>query len=202
MLILIIVLLVSCNNLSVPVARLSTYPAKGDSTILFELNASQSTDDKCYEIALSYRWDFDGDQVWDTDYSDESVFIRHFENPGTYVIFVQVRNPSGEASIATDTIVVFGKNKDVATLTDTRDGQVYATVKLEGRWWMAESLRYGQPVNPWNPGMTNNQQVERIIVTDPGNAQRTYSVYSWLEAVDYDLSSTKGICPEGWHLPT
>jgi hypothetical protein len=32
---------------------------------LFELNASESSDDASLKPTLEYRWDFDGDGVWD-----------------------------------------------------------------------------------------------------------------------------------------
>jgi len=65
---------------------------------------------------------------------------------------------------------------------------------------MAESLRYGIVVDPWTQGMSNNNIAERFLLQDcyrPGS----YSVYSWFEALNYDLNSNHGICPDGWHIP-
>ncbi|MDD4644642.1 MAG: FISUMP domain-containing protein [Bacteroidales bacterium] len=196
-----LLILISCDDQSIPVARLTTYPAIGDSTILFELNASKSSVDKGYDVALKYRWDYEGDQIWDTDFSSEPIVVRYFPQPGTYAVSVEVLNRDGNTSVALDTIVVYGRNKDVSTLTDTRDGQIYRTVKLNGRWWMAESLNYGVVTDMWTHPMSNNNIAERYWVTDPYR-NRSFSVYTWFEAMNYDINGIKGICPDGWHIPT
>ena len=188
------------DRVPAPVASLIVYPSTGDTTILFECNAAATTDETYYHIALRYRWDFNGDLRWDTGYSDQPVVVKYFTNPGTWPVAVEVMNPDGMASIAYDTIRVFGRNRLRSMLTDPRDGQVYRTVQLNGRWWMAESLRYGTVVDAWMPGMTNNGIAERVVVSNcwyPG----TWSVYSWFEAMNYLANSDQGICPDGWHLP-
>jgi uncharacterized protein (TIGR02145 family) len=200
-LIFAIILMISCEQQSIPVAKLTTYPAIGDSTIFFELNAGQSADSKCYANALTYRWDFDDDQSWDTHFSHEAVVVRLFSKPGTYVISVEVMNMDGNSSIARDTIEVYGRNQDVSTLTDTRDGQVYRIVKLNDRWWMAECLQYGVVGDVWNQPLSDNHVVERYVVTDPYRNQ-SFSLYTWFEGMNYDLKTPKGICPDGWHIPT
>jgi uncharacterized protein (TIGR02145 family) len=183
-----------------PVAKLAVYPPVGDTSILFECNAATSTDETFYHIALKYRWDFNGDLIWDTGFSDEPILVKYFSDPGTYPVAVEVINSDGMASIAYDTLSVYGRNRLRSMLTDPRDGQTYRTVSINGRWWMAESLRYGAIVDPWNPGMTNNGIPERVMISDcwfHGN----WSVYSWFEAMDYSLSDRQGICPDGWHVP-
>ena len=195
-------LLVSCGDNGIPPnARLATFPSMGDSTILFELNASESSDERFYHVSLIYRWDFNVDRVWDTEFSDEPILLRYFPVPGTYQISVEVMNPDGQSSIASDTIVVNGRNQYVSKLTDPRDGQTYGIVKLNGRWWMAESLQYGIVVDPLNQGFRNNNVVERLVTKDCYRSG-SYSVYSWYEALNYDLNDNHGICPDGWHIPT
>src|SRR3989339_537375 len=41
------------------------------------------------------------------------------------------------------TIEVFGENQDIAMLYDTCNGNKYRIVKIQGRWRMAENIRYG-----------------------------------------------------------
>jgi uncharacterized protein (TIGR02145 family) len=190
-----------CTEPSIPpLARLSLFPSSGDTTILFELNGSESFDKKFNNITLEYRWDYDGHPGWDSNFGKDPVLVQYFSEPGVYPVVMEVRNPDGYTSLAMDSITVYGRNRDISTLTDPRDGQTYRIVKLNGNWWMAESLRFGSVVNPWEGGMTDNHVPERVLVDNcfiPGS----FSVYTWYEAMNYKLNKMQGLCPEGWHLP-
>ena len=95
-------------------------------------------------------------------------------------------------------------------LKDNRDGQIYRTITVGNQTWMAENLNYDYKVN----GSTYGTYVN----SDNGKIYGRY--YTWAAAMDsagvftdeskgcgydhtcYPESQTRGVCPEGWHIPT
>ena len=91
-------------------------------------------------------------------------------------------------------------SKVKSRMTDERDGQTYRIIKVGSQVWMAENLRF-------SAGSTSHC--------------REYFYYTWGAAMDsagiyskdgagcgasrhlcLSMTQTRGVCPEGWHLPT
>jgi uncharacterized protein (TIGR02145 family) len=121
--------------------------------------------------------------------------------PGDYLVKLEVKDLDGLSSIAVDTVKVFGQNPDIGTLNDPRDGNNYRTVKIDGSWWIAENLRFGKLI-PNSRDQTDNDTVERYRFTDWKDCDTVGGVYSWFEAMNYEVDNPKGICPDGWHIPS
>ncbi|MBK6566652.1 MAG: hypothetical protein IPN49_00295 [Saprospiraceae bacterium] len=85
---------------------------------------------------------------------------------------------------------------ETGTLTDTRDGQSYATVKIGNQWWMAEDLNY----NAYNSWYYNNDSITYATIYG--------RLYLWATAMNGQASSStnpsnvQGIGPAGWHIPS
>ncbi|MBR6448481.1 MAG: fibrobacter succinogenes major paralogous domain-containing protein [Fibrobacter sp.] len=116
-------------------------------------------------------------------------------------------------------------NIDYGTMTDSRDGKVYRTVKIGDQIWMAENLDF-------DPGQGGSGEDKYdwswCFDNDPKKCDVAGRLYTWAAAIDSvklandsknpldcgygklwcGLASAdsailvQGICPSGWHLPT
>jgi uncharacterized protein (TIGR02145 family) len=85
------------------------------------------------------------------------------------------------------------------------DGNEYRTVKIGSQWWMAENLivtRYqnGDTIpNAADPDEWCNLSsgAYSIVEDNPENIPLYGLHYNWYAAID-----PRGICPEGWHVPS
>ena len=77
------------------------------------------------------------------------------------------------------------------SIVDSRDGQVYKTVKIGNQVWMAQNLNYADSVK--TPSLKGRSW---CFENDSTNCLTYGRLYTWAAAVD-----SQGICPEGWHLP-
>ena len=70
------------------------------------------------------------------------------------------------------------------TMTDPRDGRVYATVTVDGQTWMAENLAY------------DLGEGSLCFDNDPANCEKYGRMYTFYVVRDAPA------CPAGWHLPS
>lgn len=98
------------------------------------------------------------------------------------------------------------KDEPVRTVTDI-DNNVYKTVKIGNQEWMAENLRVERFRNGDSIRTTSTPAQEISLVVEP-NFQWSYDgdenkaiTYGRLYTY-YSIVDTRGICPEGWHVPS
>ncbi len=81
-------------------------------------------------------------------------------------------------------------------------GQTYNTVKIGSQCWMKENLNIGVQITPpqWQ---ADNGIIEKYCLDDdPANCEAFGGLYQWYEIMGYTQDTgTRGICPEGWHIP-
>ena len=103
-------------------------------------------------------------------------------------------------------------------ITDDRDGQIYKTVKIGSQTWMAENLNYDPNYLP--KGAKDNVILSWCYNDSAEYCEKYGRLYTWAAAMDsvaafsnggkgcgYDAEcepsgTVRGICPEGWHLPS
>jgi len=78
-----------------PEADFSINPLTGDTTTLFTFDASICTDLEDPVDILEVRWDWENDDIYDTDYTTEKVARRTFTVAGTYIVKMQVKDSEG-----------------------------------------------------------------------------------------------------------
>ncbi len=106
------------------------------------------------------------------------------------------------------------------TMADSRDGQIYKTVTIGTQTWMAENLNYAYTDVPCNYIGYTSDSTSWCYDNDPANCTKYGRLYTWAAAMDsvgtwsnngkgcgYGSTCSptlpvRGICPEGWHLPT
>ena len=113
----------------------------------------------------------------------------------------------------------FNPDIDYGTMTDSRDGKVYRTVKIGDQVWMAENLNF-------DPGQGGSGEDKYdwswCYDNEPKKCDVAGRLYTWAAAIDSVKLATDtknpqacgdgkkcalpdtvyGICPPGWHLPS
>jgi hypothetical protein len=89
-----------------PLAAFYVVPSHiGTTSTNFEFNASVSTDKESPDV-LEYKWDWENDGIWDTEYSTTSIQSHKFDNVGKYDVNLIVKDPEGLTNLATLDIIV------------------------------------------------------------------------------------------------
>ena len=88
------------SNAAPEAALVVTPSPSGTTRTTFQLDASGSRDANDAPSQLSYRWDLDGDGLWDTPFEQSNARSIRFPFAGSHRISVQVRDPLGLTSAA------------------------------------------------------------------------------------------------------
>lgn len=118
----------------------------------------------------------------------------HLTNADAPLVAWQYNDHTGRQT----TLTLFGQDNlwfgCGGPLIDVRDGNVYNTVCIGKRRWMAENLRYNIPGSTLNSAAPDIRKFGRL--------------YSFKEAMQGAApsvavpSGVQGACPTGWHLPS
>lgn len=115
---------------------------------------------------------------------------------------IEITSAGGPAPLQ-DTIGIY-----LNGVMDARDLRFYKTVKIGAQTWMAENLDVGEQIEIYYSGRDNGI-IEKFCYYDQQfNCELYGGIYDWEEAMQYNTSdsgktgTTRGICPEGWHIPT
>lgn len=181
-----------------PEVAFTVSPPGGSTRTLFDFDATATEDPDGLKSLISYRWDCNGDGVWDTDFGPWRVFSWRYDQPGTYVVVLQVKDGYGAVSSREITVQV----DPPRFITDPRDGKAYPVIRLGGIWWLAKNLDYGKEVDV-SAELTSGNEIEKYVY--PGNDPDNLfgGLYTWDELMNgEETEGATGICPPGWRIPS
>jgi len=90
-----------------PVAAFSAEPDTSCVGTIFYFNAAESWDAYTPKEELQFRWDWDGDEVWDTPFCADTCKHYKFNDPGEYRVRMEVRNEINLSDTTSQKIFVF-----------------------------------------------------------------------------------------------
>ena len=114
-----------------PVLNLEVSPDTGDISQEFTFDASGCYEPELPGIDLAFRWDFNGDLIWDTDWSSQKIIKKKFEDLESYDYH------TGNSFNIVNLLVKGGKNKEY-TISDTIYVNSYPLAQLDS--WHYEFL--------------------------------------------------------------
>ena len=188
---------------------------KGDGTYFW--SSTESSEHGAYFVSLYYRIDSTFLNHNDKDYAYSVRCVKESvgELPSSSVVSSSSVASSSSIAMAAPCKTESEDNCEYGTLTDNRDGQTYKTVKIGDQIWMAENLNYAylQP--------TASLDSSSFCYNDSAEYCAKYGrLYTWAAAMDsvgtwstngkgcgngktcLPTYPVRGVCPEGWHLPT
>jgi len=190
-----------------PVPVLSVSPAAGTIDTIFIFDASASFDASTAPEDLLFRFDFDGDEEWDTDFTTEPFYEYKYSHPGNYRPVLEVKDTDGLfADTSLKVPVQHGNSTDPCEgyYSVFYVGKVYHTVRIGEQCWLRENLDVGVMI-PAGEDQANNQLIEKYCYdNDSVNCDIYGGLYQWREAMNhlFPISAARGICPSGYHIPS
>ena len=111
-------IIVVTNNNTAPTASFTVTPPIGTTETNFQFDASECSDNEDPTSILEIRWDFDGDGVYDTEWSTNKIVIHKYSSLGTYSAKLEVRDTGGlDATNTSNVSVTQGNQPPTASFT-------------------------------------------------------------------------------------
>jgi len=169
-----------------PQALFASSTIAGNVNTKFRLDCWPTRDRESSPSAMFYRWDFDGDGQWDTDFTSDVVTFHQFPTPGKFKTILQVKDPLGATDTCAKWIYVSHGSNQTDIIEDKRGAgyQYYGTVHIGDQWWMTRNLC-----------VQDTEKYYQFFYNDEFNIYHDYGNL-------YQYNYLKNICPDGWRIPS
>jgi len=174
-----------------PRAYFSVSTLAGNINTVFRFDCRSTRDAESAASEMFYRWDFDGDGNWDTEFECMVITMHQFNIPGTFHSLLQVKDLHGGLDSLSKTIHISTGTNSTGIITDKRGPryEYYGTVLIGDQWWLTRNL----------------------CVQDTAKYCQFFYNSNWWNYYDYgnlylhnymNTNSLSDICPEGWRIPS
>ncbi len=189
-----------------PVPVINIIPEAGTTDTIFIFDASLSHDPNDDVGELMFRWDFEGDGEWDTDFSNELVYEHKYSQNGHYYVMLEAMDTDSMSSDTSQSLLVAHSttpNPCEGVVSIPYGGKVYHTVPLGDQCWLRENMDIGIMIHG-GKAQADNQIIEKYCYNnDTANCDQFGGLYTWKEAMKHaPFLGGRGICPVGYHIPT
>jgi len=167
---------------SPPHASFMIDPPIGNYLTEFTFDGSATFDDEDSLPTLKYRWDFDGDGVWDTGYSSNPVVKHVFNKADNYSVIFRVMDPTERISTEHKTLEVNMIDERIHPdfTWSSRNGTVKDTFLLDASatyyetdpakvfsytWYIYAEEKYGPFTDPVFPHVFREYGIHKVILT-------------------------------------
>ena len=186
-----------------PRASFTISLTSGTTSTIFEFDASDSWDDQDSTL-LDFRWDWEDDDIWDTEYTSIHTATHQYSEEGKKTIRLEAKDSGGLTNSITQQVIVNDEPFTDTTITDI-DGNIYKIVKIGEQYWMAENLRVTRYRNGDSITLITDNNEWKNTTSGAycvyGNTDDFISSYGFLYNW-YAIDDERNISPEGWHIPT
>jgi uncharacterized protein (TIGR02145 family) len=147
---------------------------------------------------MSYDGEYDNSESveYTSYYTSALISVRCLQDDANYAKAAKAEAEAKAKAVAEAKAYIKANG---GTFTDTRDEKTYKTIKIGKQVWMAENLNYSEgkcyddvPANCGKYGVLYNWPHAMALPYD-----------CWINECASQVSAKhKGICPDGWHLPS
>lgn len=92
---LVTILLIGCKKNTPPEALFSINPVAGTTDSVFSFDAGASRDAETPADRLNFRWDWESDGQWDTEFTILNAAKHTYKSPGLFLVKLEVMDEDG-----------------------------------------------------------------------------------------------------------
>jgi hypothetical protein len=173
-----------------PAAAFMITPPAGVIGTLFTFDASTTIDDNDALGSLEFRWDFDGDGTWDTQFANDYTATHTYEVQGSYMVLLEVRDTHGSSSQVSRVLNIGGGAGTATHIKLFRDNIPWygssPPFNVDAQVVVLESMGFTEGVGPYTYEIIPSSQFgtvdlipgEDLIILSNDQSQTFYNNYA------------------------